>query len=104
MSAVEQIPGKLDITLVKGDYYSLAITVTDTDLSTYTLSAELGGLPMIITETDLPNGAVNLSLTSEQTTTLKSGVLYSWFFQWSVAGNVRTVLAGDVTVLEGHND
>lgn len=112
-------PGGLDLTLVQGDEFTVALTF-DRDLSGYTFSAPVyvkesyassgGGGGFVtaagqtaanfaISATAVTAGQLLVSLPESATNSLTPTVAYRWYFRWVAPGLVtRTVLAGNLTV------
>lgn len=110
MATYSQLPGDLNLELVKGDEFPFAATF-NLDLTGYTLSAGVVnaatlasvGTPTITMTTATSGGTttttVSFLLTETQTTALVVGTRYRWFFRWvSPLGVTRTVLSGVVRV------
>lgn len=99
-TAYSQLPGALNIALVKGD--SLAVAVDfDRSLTGYTVSASMTSIPagtavqsLTATVNDAAAGTITLSLTAGQTANLPVGT-YAWTTSWTTpTGEKRTVLSG----------
>lgn len=105
------LPNNFDIELYKGDYFPLTVTLVQPDnagplnLTGYTPSAQVRanyGDPLVYNFTatipDPTTGVVHLVLPSAVTAGIEPGS-YIWDFQVrEPSGNVRTYIAGDVTV------
>lgn len=97
--------------MYKGDYLPLKITLRDPvtaapiNLTGHVPSAQVRAnfgdfiiYPFSVSVPDPTNGQVNLTLTSSVTSLIEPGS-YIWDFQVrEPSGNVRTYIAGDVTV------
>lgn len=112
-------PGSLDLTLVQGDEFTIALTF-DRNLTGYTFSAPVyvkesyassgGGSGFVtaagqtaanftISATAVTAGQLLIGLPESSTNALTPAVGYRWFFRWVDPGMVtRTVLAGTLTV------
>lgn len=112
-------PGSLDLTLVQGDEFTLALTF-DRNLTGYTFLAPVyvkesyaaggGGSGFVtaigqtaanftISATAVTAGQLLIGLPESSTNALTPAVGYRWFFRWVDPGLVtRTVLAGTLTV------
>lgn len=107
----EFLPSNYDLVLYRGDYFPMTVTLKDANgtalnLTGYTAKAQIktgftDTLPYNFTTTiDAANGKVTLILTSAVSETIPGGS-YIWDFQVTDgSGNVRTYLAGDVTVYD----
>lgn len=103
-----QLPGNLNLWLVKGDEMPISATF-NVDLTGYTLSAAIineatqatVAAPTIsmttTTSNNVTTSTVAFNWTETQTTSLSLTTRYRWFFRWvSPAGVTRTVLSGQV--------
>ena len=102
MAEITQIPAELDIEVTQGDDWSMLIDA-DIDLTGYTFASkveEVDGTStdITVTETDLSAGQVTLSLTDTETDAL-SVINHKWYFDWTVSGATRRVLAGKYTII-----
>ena len=99
---LDQTPGHLDIDIVAGDSFSQLLDF-DISLAGYTFAANFNddsGLQTIaVAPTDLPNGKITLSMTAVATALLDPGE-YRWRLIWTLGAEIRTVLAGILTVEE----
>lgn len=99
-----------NISIYKGDTYTHSVTVNDSsntaiDLSSRTYIAQIkessasssAFLNFDVDDSDSANGVVVLSLTSSQTSTLKSGVYY-FDLQETYGNIVTTLMYGNVAV------
>jgi hypothetical protein len=108
---LEFLPGNYDLVIYRGDYFPISVTVRDSNdvplnLTGYTAkavvkpdyaSATTYSFTSTITE---GTGKVDLVLPSAVSATLIPGP-YIWDFQLTdPSGNVRTYIAGDVTVYD----
>lgn len=109
------LPSNFDIELYKGDFFPLTITLVQPavsgntkpplNLTGYTAQAQIrtnfGGeaiYAFTVTIPDPTSGKVNLVLPSSVSAGIAAGS-YVWDFQIKEpSGNVRTYLAGDVTI------
>ena len=98
MPGIAQEPGVLDITLKKGDTFSIDLDF-DVDLTDYVLESKMGTTPITITDIETTDGQINLSLSSTQTATFNTLKKTTWYLKWTDPGTaVRMVLYGDVTL------
>lgn len=108
MPDYSQLPGVLNLFLVRGDEMPFAATF-NLDLTGYTLSSAVineatqavVATPTFSMATATSNGVttstVSFTLTETQTAALATTTRYRWYFRWvSPAGVTRTVLAGSV--------
>lgn len=117
MAQFTQLPAELGVTFVSGDEVNISLDFSS-NLTGHTFQnviyvtgniASGGGSGFVntigetvtsfsITETNLSEGRVGLSLTEEQTSMLTPANSYRWYLRWVSPGNVtRTVLSGPVT-------
>lgn len=102
-----------DIQLKKGDAFSEEFNFSDDDgaaldLTGYTFDAHIHKgkhqpelvVDFTVTETDLANGVITLSLTEDDTKTLESTYSYVYHLYWTPAGQTdeQPILHGDVLV------
>lgn len=95
------VPGGLDIQGVVGDDFSLLFDF-NIDLTGYTFDARVifQNAPrntyeaFTITETNLSEGRITLSLTDTQTKNLGPLANAKWYISWFVGSNTRTVISG----------
>lgn len=93
---LNQTPGTLDIEIRRGDTFNKLVTISDTDLTGYELSAGIiyegqSLLDMTITESDLSAGKFYISI--EDTSHIpRLGA--TWFLTWSIGDVIRTILSG----------
>lgn len=106
------LPSNYDLVIYRGDYFPLTLTLKTTggaalNLTGYTAKAQIragytknsDAYNFTVTFTGTP-GEVSLVLPSSISTLMAPGS-YIWDFQLTdPAGNVRTYLAGDVTVYD----
>lgn len=110
MATYSQLPGELNLELVKGDEFPFSATF-NLDLSGYTLSAGIVNAttlstagtpsvtPTVTTSSGVTTTSVAFLLTETQTTALAVGTRYRWFLRWvSPTGVTLTVLSGGVRV------
>ena len=107
MATWTQLPGTLDLSLVKGDEVNFAVDF-DANLTGYTLEAAIynASTPAAtvvatpaISVTSLANGQLGIGLTETQTNALAAGGRFRWYLRWVSPGNVtRTVISGNVSV------
>lgn len=99
---LDQTPGQLDIDIIAGDSFSQLLDF-DISLAGYTFVANFNndaGLQTItVASTDLANGKITLSMTAAATAALDIGE-FRWRLIWTFGTEVRTVLAGILTVEE----
>lgn len=104
MSTFSQLPGTLDIRVIRGDSVTVDVDF-DTDLTGHTATASLvsvvtGGVVRGFTTTieNAASGLVSVSLTDEETSAVTVGS-YSWEMTWQLpTGGVRKALTGYVEV------
>jgi hypothetical protein len=107
MAAYNQLPGELNLSLIRGDEFTFAATF-NVDLTGYTraasiyndaTNAELAAPAMALTTATsggVTTSTVTFTLTESQTTAL-SAARMRWYFRWVTPGGyTRTVLAGTV--------
>jgi len=100
MAAAEQVAGRLNLALVRGDDFGQLLDLS-IDLTGYTFEASIYStltgeefLAPSVTEVDLSYGQVNLSMTSEETAALPVGTL-GFRITWTAPGGaVRRFLEG----------
>lgn len=98
MPNIEQAPGNLNLTITRGDTFSLAFDFS-IDLTGYTFEGKVGVKILTITAVDLAAGKINISLTGAQTNALSIKPI-AWYLKWTDSGGAtRKVLTGDVTVI-----
>jgi len=105
MAYIEQNPGELNIFAVVGDDISIPLNF-DIALTGYTFSAILlwqqNGVTkevvITVTNTNLADGIITLSLTDAQTTSIGEVTNRPWYLVWTSGGVSRTVLAGNFTL------
>lgn len=110
MASIQQIPGVLDISLVKGDEFSWSVRI-DRDLDGYTLSTGIYNASLITptnitsptftssesTVNNVIRTTVVLTLTETQTNLLEAGGNYRWWMKWVSPGGVtRTIVSGQI--------
>lgn len=94
MAQVSQTPGALDIALVRGDDWAKLFDF-DISLEGYMLEATTSaGRVITITETDLAEGKITLSMSDEVTTLLQPGE--TWSLRGTISGATRTFIAGRI--------
>lgn len=107
MAEIEQIATTLDIHFVQGDSLSRVIQFTQSalplDVSGWTITAQIRrrassstAVDFAIDMTDAASGLVGISITPEDAATLAENCV--WDLQRIEDGDVRTYLAGSVTV------
>lgn len=108
LAAYDYTPGKLDLSLVAGDDFSLPVTISG-DRSSYSFQAYLEATPgasssVAFSATSATYSAgsgttsLTFSLTSTQTDPLVGS--YVWAARWTDGSSkLRTFLAGDVRVV-----
>jgi hypothetical protein len=107
MAAYNQLPGELNLSLIRGDEFTFAATF-NVDLTGYTraasiyndqTNAELAVPTMALTTStvgSVTTSTVTFTLTETQTAALSASRM-RWFFRWVTPGGyTRTVLAGTV--------
>ena len=101
---LDYAPGQLDIPIALGDALSFKITFTGMNLTAYTIEAGINvsddtTILMTVTNTDLENGIITLSITSETSATLPVMPL-TWYLKMGISGEYRTYIAGTITVVD----
>ena len=101
MTQLNQIPADLDITISVDDGFSYLFD-SDINLTGYTFVAKVqasGGTEttITVTNTDLTNGQITLSLTTAQITAIGEGA-HNWYLTWTVGGLPRRAVAGDFII------
>jgi hypothetical protein len=94
----DQTPAQMTLKFVKGDMVSIQLTFNK-NLTGYTFSSGILGTPsptFTVTNIDLPNGIVSITLSSTDSNTLSLANNYTWFFKWTTGGATRTVLDGNI--------
>jgi hypothetical protein len=102
MVTFEHLPGGLDIEGVVGNDIAMDVLVEDTDLTGYTFLSYIILEPtplekryaMTVTNTDLAEGQIQVSLTDSQTTEIGPVSNKPWYLQWTVSGLTRNFLMG----------
>jgi hypothetical protein len=104
MPSYDQLPGTLNLSLVRGDDFS-ALVDFSISMTGYTVTAEMvsvvsGAVVQAVTvaATDAAAGQFNVSLTDTQTAALARGT-YRWRMTWVEGNATRTALTGFVEVL-----
>lgn len=104
MATYSQVPGTLNLSLVRGDDFSALIDVS-INLTGYTTTASVASavtgstiLPFTVSVVSASEGKVNLSLTDTQTAAVPRGT-YTWHMAWTEGSATRTALTGMVEVL-----
>jgi hypothetical protein len=100
MATVSQLPGVLNISLVRGDEFSTLVDF-DVALTGYTFSAQVYSVltgetlaTPTVTAVNLATGQVNVSLQESQTASMRAGT-YGWRLVWVAPGSAqRTALEG----------
>jgi len=103
MTTLNQEPADLDIVISVDDDFSYLVDF-DINLTGYTFSGYVVKQPednpltaFTISNTDLTNGQITISLTDTQIATLGQGT-HKYYLTWVVSGLARRVLAGDFTI------
>lgn len=103
MPTYSQIPGNLNLSLKRGDTFSVLVdfnvnlsgkTVSSAISSLITGQAVIGPTTAVV---DAAAGQVNVSLTDEQTGGIPAGT-YGWELSWDSGSERRTALTGVVEV------
>lgn len=114
MATIQQIPGELNLALVRGDEWSWSVRVV-ANLTGYTLSTGVYDASIatanpanvtaptfttsIATVAGVTKTTVVCTLTEAQTALLEPNGNYRWFLRWVSPGSVtRTIVAGNVDV------
>lgn len=102
MNVYSQLPGTLNITLVRGDCFSIALSF-GINLTGYSFSAAIqqGALtiPLTVKAIDAAKGEINISLIANCCNKMTAGTSTTWYFRWTEpSGMVRTILSGTVGV------
>lgn len=111
MAVFEQLPGELNLALVRGDEFPFSATF-NANLTGYTLQASIYNdatgteitVPSMTMTTATVSGVttstVSFLLTETQTAVLTAARM-RWYFRWVSGGGVtRTVLAGTVKAIK----
>jgi hypothetical protein len=105
----ETLPQNYDLVIYKGDYFNTSVVIKDNsgvpiNLTGYTAKCSIKASASASTSydatctVDATNGYVDITFPSSVTKDIAAGS-YVWDFQvTNPSGNVRTYLAGDVTV------
>lgn len=106
------MPGNYDLSIYEGDTVKFTVTVKDSNnaavnLTGYTAKAQLktsytdaSPINFVTAITSPTTGVVTISLAPATTAALDPSKSYIWDFQLTEpSGDVRTYLAGDVTVI-----
>lgn len=113
MSTFSQIPGDLDLALVRGDEVTFSAVFAGVDLTGYTVTAavysgfgaDATATPVTVptvtvttaTANSVTSSTVQVSLTETQTTAISPTGSSRWYLRWVSPGGVtRTVLSGNV--------
>lgn len=99
------VPGNLALNGVVGNDFSVLFDF-DIDLTGYTFEAQviLQNIPnnnygtFLITETNLEEGRITISLTDTQTKNIGAITNTKWYLSWTIGGNTRTVLSGNFSL------
>lgn len=102
MVTFEEIPGELNITGVVGNDITMDVLFKDSVLTGYTFLGFIILEPsplekrytLTITDTDLAEGQIQVSLTDAQTTEIGPVSNKPWFVQWVHSGLQENVLFG----------
>jgi len=114
MAVFSQIPGDLDLRLVRGDEVTFSAVFAGVDLTGYTVTAAVySGFGATATNTpvatptvtvtmatvnNVTSSTVQISMTETQTLAISPTGSNRWFLRWVSPGGVtRTVLSGNVT-------
>ena len=103
---VNQLPAYMYIKMNKGDTFERNLDY-DIDLTGYTFEAKLYNksktidIDLTVTDVDLANGQIKVTLTSTQSDTLSEGS-YEWYLAGTISGERRTHIAGQVQISEGN--
>lgn len=107
----DHLPENYDLVLYKGDTFTMNLSFTDSnnvvlDLTGYVAKCQIRSTFSAVTSYDAactvdgPSGTVTVKFDAATTETISAGS-YVWDFQLtSAGGDVRTYLAGDVTVYD----
>lgn len=103
MPSYDQVPGTLNLQMVRGDDFS-ALVDFSIGLTGHTVSASMTSLvtgnevvPFSVSFASATAGQVNVSLTDAQTLALARGT-YGWNMKWTEGAATRTALTGFVEV------
>lgn len=113
MAEYALLPSELNVSFVRGDQFGMLLTF-DRDLTDYEFTANIYRVDEItnqivvgadtvadftVTEVDLANGKIDLSLTEEQTQALDQTLIYRWYLRWVRTPDVvtRTPISGTVS-------
>lgn len=106
MADYTQTPGNLNILAVVGDDISISLDF-DVVLTGYTFVSEIlvqqygatKKVPFTVTNNNLANGLITLSLTDTQTTAIGECNKCPWYLKWTSSGAATTtVLSGQFTL------
>lgn len=114
MAVFSQIPGDLDLRLVRGDEVTFSAVFAGVDLTGFTVTAAVySGFGATATDTpvatptvtvtmatanSVTSSTVQISMTETQTLAISPTGSNRWFLRWVSPGGVtRTVLSGTVT-------
>lgn len=114
MAVFSQIPGDLDLRLVRGDEVTFSAVFAGVDLTGFTVTAAVySGFGATATDTpvatptvtvtmatvnNVTSSTVQISMTETQTLAISPTGSNRWFLRWVSPGGVtRTVLSGTVT-------
>lgn len=102
MELFEQVGGGLNMNGVVGNDLTMDVLFEDTVLTGYTFLGYVVLEPsplektyaLTVTNTDLAEGQIQVSLTDAQTTEIGPISNKPWFLQWNNGGDIRNVLMG----------
>jgi hypothetical protein len=114
MAVFSQIPGDLDLRIVRGDEVTFSAVFAATNLTGFTVTAAVySGFGATATDTpvatptvtvtmatvnNVTSSTVQISMTETQTAAISPTGSNRWFLRWVSPGGVtRTVLSGTVT-------
>jgi len=114
MAVFSQIPGDLDLRIVRGDEVTFSAVFAGVDLTGFTVTAAVySGFGATATDTpvatptvtvtmatvnNVTSSTVQISMTETQTAAISPTGSNRWFLRWVSPGGVtRTVLSGTVT-------
>ena len=97
MADVKQLPAEVNLEIVAGDDWSRLVDF-NINLTGYTFVAITStGVVITVTNTDLTNGQITLSMSDATTALLKNGS--TWYLAWTIGGLTRKVFEGNVSVV-----
>ena len=104
MDEILQLPGIVNVSIIQGDAFTLALNF-GMDLTGYTFESHVSltdetEVEITVDETDLLTGSIALKLSAANSATIEPDKHF-WCFVWTPPGSppqTRTILSGDFTV------